>query len=622
MKKLLSVLLAVMMLLSVIPASAADGKVEITFCVGDETLTINGEAVTVEKPYVVGEGVTLVPLRVITEAFGATVEWIAETKSIVLTYPDVSILLQIDNPIAEVNGKAETLLSAPELTSNGFTMVPLRFISENFGAEVSYDDATRKITVVKDNAASGNLVEGTITTAYIGDSFYKWSMKNPTAMTMVEREFDGVYTKFVYDDGSGVAVDISVTPDDYDFERDFNQWKDEFSDMTLVKADKNPNGTYKTMHFQAKDQYEFWDMRLYVGETYTYMALGVNDNERPQQKTEIINILDSFTLTYTDGDIYDLSNVENGMRTYTSEEMKFSIGVPEGYFERNTSGKQNQFGFGNPFEKVINSCINVSIYSKSEIGSAKEVAEKDHAHNKKQFNSTMVTLTDVVAKSYSGISGYEYTIRLDATAQKAMVKDFFFEVGEYVYNVFVSTQLPDTSANQKLDAVLNSIKAEELDVEEIGLLLRDSSDEEGTYTVKEGKWSLTVPNTYEEISSGSAGTVLQNLTHGVAIDLTIGPAGGKSFTEVRKVMETMEKSVKSEGGTIVKKTQEQYTAGVRTAVLTYSMTDDYGQVYYVTQYAGIKNDQAVVFVVAYPELAYCTNNITEVETIISTLTIK
>ena len=113
MKKLTAFILSLIMLVAMVPVSADEvaeqqipARVEISFRVGDETLMINGAPVTVEKPYVVGVGVTLVPLRVITEAFGAKVEWIAETKSITLEYPDVDILLQINNPIAEVNGKA------------------------------------------------------------------------------------------------------------------------------------------------------------------------------------------------------------------------------------------------------------------------------------------------------------------------------------------------------------------------------------------------------------------------------------------------------------------------------------------------------------------------------------
>ncbi len=55
--------------------AAADGKVEISFKVGDSILNINGVPTEVETPYVAGEGTTLVPLRVITEDLGAKVDW-------------------------------------------------------------------------------------------------------------------------------------------------------------------------------------------------------------------------------------------------------------------------------------------------------------------------------------------------------------------------------------------------------------------------------------------------------------------------------------------------------------------------------------------------------------------
>ena len=138
---------------------SASERVEITFCVGESTLSINGEDVTVEKPYIAGEGVTLVPLRVITEAFGASVEWIADTKSVVMTGEGKNIVLQINNPDVWVDEEKSTLLAPPELTQNGFTMVPLRFISETFGASVTYDEATKRITVTKEkgNVSSWNI---------------------------------------------------------------------------------------------------------------------------------------------------------------------------------------------------------------------------------------------------------------------------------------------------------------------------------------------------------------------------------------------------------------------------------------------------------------------------------
>ena len=96
MKKVLSLLIVAVMLLSVPVAFASKDKIEISFCVGDSTLIINGEAVTVEKPYVVGDGVTLVPVRVITESFGAEVDWDGNTKTVYLDYAGTNIVLQIE----------------------------------------------------------------------------------------------------------------------------------------------------------------------------------------------------------------------------------------------------------------------------------------------------------------------------------------------------------------------------------------------------------------------------------------------------------------------------------------------------------------------------------------------
>ena len=131
-------------------AEAEDShKVSVSFKVGDSTLTINGEAVTVETPYVVGTGVTLVPIRVISEAFGAEVNWDGETKTVTVSCGECKVIVTVGSKTALVNGEEKTLEEAPELTDGGFSMIPLRFISESLGATVGYDNETAQITVVK-----------------------------------------------------------------------------------------------------------------------------------------------------------------------------------------------------------------------------------------------------------------------------------------------------------------------------------------------------------------------------------------------------------------------------------------------------------------------------------------
>lgn len=129
---------------------------EISFRIGDSMLNINGTLTEVEKPYIVGEGTTLVPLRVITEAFGSKVTWNEEEQSILLEYRDKVILLAIGKNIAITDGKQHIMTAAPELTKKGVTMVPLRFIAETFGAEVSWRDGS---IIVRETVYDGAVTE-------------------------------------------------------------------------------------------------------------------------------------------------------------------------------------------------------------------------------------------------------------------------------------------------------------------------------------------------------------------------------------------------------------------------------------------------------------------------------
>ncbi|MBC7766366.1 MAG: hypothetical protein H7Y41_07780 [Hyphomonadaceae bacterium] len=90
---------------------------------------------------------TFVPFRKIFEALDATVEWQADTRTVIGTKGDTVISLQIDSVNATVNKVAKTI-DAPPTIENGRTLVPLRFISESLGLTVSWNGDTRIITIV------------------------------------------------------------------------------------------------------------------------------------------------------------------------------------------------------------------------------------------------------------------------------------------------------------------------------------------------------------------------------------------------------------------------------------------------------------------------------------------
>ncbi len=58
------------------------------------------------------------------------------------------IILTIDDPVALVNGQEHILDAAPFIVS-GRTFVPLRFVGENLGAEVEWDEIKRQVRIRK-----------------------------------------------------------------------------------------------------------------------------------------------------------------------------------------------------------------------------------------------------------------------------------------------------------------------------------------------------------------------------------------------------------------------------------------------------------------------------------------
>ncbi len=138
MKKLFVLCLAVCMLVGVLAAPAyADQPVRVL---------IDDENITFDVNPVVMEGRLLVPVRKVVESMGGDVTWNERNRTVTIEKDGTTIVLVIDSRIAKVND-ADRVLDVPARVIKGWTMVPLRFVSENLNAKVSWDQNNRKITV-------------------------------------------------------------------------------------------------------------------------------------------------------------------------------------------------------------------------------------------------------------------------------------------------------------------------------------------------------------------------------------------------------------------------------------------------------------------------------------------
>ncbi|MWC27899.1 family 10 glycosylhydrolase [Paenibacillus sp. MMS18-CY102] len=104
--------------------------------------------VTDSPPYIIPQAnVTMVPIRVISEGLGASIEWVQQTKTATIRRDYTTIVMTANQSTAQVNG-ARVELGASVQVKQGRVMVPLRFVSEQLGLTVGYDQATRMITLV------------------------------------------------------------------------------------------------------------------------------------------------------------------------------------------------------------------------------------------------------------------------------------------------------------------------------------------------------------------------------------------------------------------------------------------------------------------------------------------
>lgn len=121
------------------------GKI-IQLQVGSKSAKIDGTETTLNVPPTIISGNTLVPLRFIGEGLGAKVDWVAAEKKVIYTLGQTVVILWIGNKTAMVNGNPSEMKVAPQIIS-GSTLVPLRFISEALGASVEWIAETKGINI-------------------------------------------------------------------------------------------------------------------------------------------------------------------------------------------------------------------------------------------------------------------------------------------------------------------------------------------------------------------------------------------------------------------------------------------------------------------------------------------
>jgi sugar lactone lactonase YvrE len=126
--------------------------------IGNPVMTVNGVKMEIDpgrntKPFIKpGWNRTLVPIRAIVESLGGTVGWEPKTRMVWIIFNSTEINLWIDKPQAKVNNILVWIDPSNHAVSpiiqNDRTFVPIRFVAENLGCSVLWDDSTKTVTII------------------------------------------------------------------------------------------------------------------------------------------------------------------------------------------------------------------------------------------------------------------------------------------------------------------------------------------------------------------------------------------------------------------------------------------------------------------------------------------
>lgn len=135
-------------LLSLLAAAALFGALAAPACAqpAQSSLTVNGQPIGLPQPPFIEQGQTMVPIRPIFEGLQAQVDYDAASRTITATRPGVTLALTLNGSLAYKNGESLPL-DFPALEYQGTAFVPLRFVSEALGADVDWQEADQTILI-------------------------------------------------------------------------------------------------------------------------------------------------------------------------------------------------------------------------------------------------------------------------------------------------------------------------------------------------------------------------------------------------------------------------------------------------------------------------------------------
>ncbi len=260
---------------------------------------MDGQAILSEVPSFVYVDRTLVPIRFVAEGFGAEVKWDQATKTATVRHDSKVVKLTIDSNKVVVNNSSQVLdnNSIPKLVTfsneDSRTMVPVRFVSEVLGYNVSWDDinqiayinsSSEDVEVIDLNPEVNEPEKAVIahptvpssTTTITGIDVVKGSTSNNTLVIKSNQPIS--YDSFFLSDSNKLVIDIKDTvlniPGKAGQPGEIAASDQDFKRVTYSQYGISPYVTRIVVELTKKSDYKFYTTP--DGKTTT---LAINDYE-------------------------------------------------------------------------------------------------------------------------------------------------------------------------------------------------------------------------------------------------------------------------------------------------------------------------------------------------------
>ncbi len=161
-KRIIALVLVGVMLafLSAAYAERADksSDVDLRFTIGGSTYLVDNQAIAMDVAPRIVESRTLLPIRYVATPLGAVVSWDGVEQKVTVELAGKTIEMWIGRANALVDGQTVFIDSSnanvkPIIIDNR-TMLPVRFVSENLGCAVFWDEQTQQVQIISGDAAA------------------------------------------------------------------------------------------------------------------------------------------------------------------------------------------------------------------------------------------------------------------------------------------------------------------------------------------------------------------------------------------------------------------------------------------------------------------------------------